>query len=522
MKVGIIGSGISGLYSALLLKKNGIDDVRIFEEHDIIGGRIKNIRFEGMSVVAGAGVGRVESDELLLKLCNDLKVTTRFYDAKSIYSKDIKVDFEVINKIEELKQSMKFFSRKDRSVMTFKEFAIKHMGKREYEKLILYIGETDYEEADVVDVLYDYGFDKSFSSGFKAFTINWDELLASFEKIFRKQLVLGVKVDKIVKKTNGKYSIVVGGHVEEFDKVIIATGISSVKDLLGENELFDNVICQSFARVYVKLNKPLDLEGFRSMITVKPFQKIIEMSREKCVYMISYCDNKMADEWQKKKHSLEVYIEKKLNNLFGDFNNFEVKNVTLVYWKCGTHFFKPMNAKYKSRDDFLKDIQNPGKDDVYIVGEAFSRNQGWCEGALESVHAVMGDVIEKNKNKKKITSKRRSRSRKDGKNNKEDLTTIILTTSTKSEKKLMAIIGNDKVVHFGAKGYSDYTKHRDADRKERYISRHKAHENWEKSGITTAGFWSRWILWNKLTLIDSIKDVENRFGVKISLVKRGY
>ena len=57
MKVGIIGSGISGLYSALLLKKNGIDDVRIFEEHDIIGGRIKNIRFEGMSVVAGAGVG---------------------------------------------------------------------------------------------------------------------------------------------------------------------------------------------------------------------------------------------------------------------------------------------------------------------------------------------------------------------------------------------------------------------------------------------------------------------------------
>ena len=75
--------------------------------------------------------------------------------------------------------------------------------------------------------------------------------------------------------------------------------------------------------------------------------------------------------------------------------------------------------------------------------------------------------------------------------------------------------GKKKTVHFGAKGYSDYTKHKDAERKGRYITRHKAKENWSKSGINTPGFWSRWILWNKSGLKTSIKDTEKRFNIKI-------
>ena len=72
-----------------------------------------------------------------------------------------------------------------------------------------------------------------------------------------------------------------------------------------------------------------------------------------------------------------------------------------------------------------------------------------------------------------------------------------------------------KTVHFGAEGYSDYTKHKDKERMQRYSARHKARENWAKSGIETAGFWSKWILWNKPSLSASIKDVEKRFGIKI-------
>lgn len=86
--------------------------------------------------------------------------------------------------------------------------------------------------------------------------------------------------------------------------------------------------------------------------------------------------------------------------------------------------------------------------------------------------------------------------------------------STKPEKKYDAVFetqdGNTKTVSFGAAGMSDYTKHHDTERKERYIARHEANEDWQKAD--SPGALSRWILWNKPTLRDSIKDYKKRFG----------
>lgn len=63
---------------------------------------------------------------------------------------------------------------------------------------------------------------------------------------------------------------------------------------------------------------------------------------------------------------------------------------------------------------------------------------------------------------------------------------------------------------FGQKGYSDYTKHKDPLRKERYIARHKRmHEDWNDP--TRAGTLSRYILWNKKTFKASLKDYRKRF-----------
>jgi len=70
-----------------------------------------------------------------------------------------------------------------------------------------------------------------------------------------------------------------------------------------------------------------------------------------------------------------------------------------------------------------------------------------------------------------------------------------------------------KKIKFGASAYDDYTTKRQKDekRKEAYLSRHEAREDWTKTGITTAGFWSRWILWNKRTIGASLNDVKKRF-----------
>lgn len=97
----------------------------------------------------------------------------------------------------------------------------------------------------------------------------------------------------------------------------------------------------------------------------------------------------------------------------------------------------------------------------------------------------------------------------------------VLKKSTRTSKKYMVRSPQGGLVHFGAVRpdgtfYEDYTKHKDIDRKTRYIQRHRGNENWGISGIHTAGFWARWILWNKPSLKDSITDTEKRFGICIS------
>ena len=86
---------------------------------------------------------------------------------------------------------------------------------------------------------------------------------------------------------------------------------------------------------------------------------------------------------------------------------------------------------------------------------------------------------------------------------------IIIRPTRKSGKKLEAVIDGKTTVAFGAEGYEDFTIHKDEERKDRYIKRHAKNEDW--SDPLTAGMWSRWILLNKPTLLDSIEDVNKRF-----------
>ena len=86
---------------------------------------------------------------------------------------------------------------------------------------------------------------------------------------------------------------------------------------------------------------------------------------------------------------------------------------------------------------------------------------------------------------------------------------IVIKQSHLPDKKYMAIIDDKKTIHFGQAGASDMTLHKNEDRKNRYILRHQKNEDWNNP--LTAGFYSRWITWNKPTLTESVKDTNNRF-----------
>lgn len=73
---------------------------------------------------------------------------------------------------------------------------------------------------------------------------------------------------------------------------------------------------------------------------------------------------------------------------------------------------------------------------------------------------------------------------------------ITIRKSKRKDKKYDALLPSGKTVSFGAKGYEDYTQHKDPKRKKNYLARH-VHD---PKAITTAGGLARDILWSKPTI----------------------
>ncbi len=86
---------------------------------------------------------------------------------------------------------------------------------------------------------------------------------------------------------------------------------------------------------------------------------------------------------------------------------------------------------------------------------------------------------------------------------------VLIKKSKKRDKKFDAIIDGTKTVSFGAAGMSDYTKHKDDERKKRYINRHKKKEYWNDA--QTAGFYAKHVLWNKTSMQASVADINKKF-----------
>ncbi len=78
--------------------------------------------------------------------------------------------------------------------------------------------------------------------------------------------------------------------------------------------------------------------------------------------------------------------------------------------------------------------------------------------------------------------------------------------------KYYIITNTNKKVYFGQYGASDYTiyykmygKEFAEKKRKAYIARHKVNENW--SNPNTAGYFSRWLLWEEPNINDAYKKI---------------
>ena len=401
----IIGSGMSGLYSAYKIKEFAPKtSFLILEKYkkEWIGGRTSNATFYGTEIVTGAGIGRKDTNPLLIKLMKKLDINYSEFISIMNYSKTFTpVDIvKIINKLKiEYKKHSELHDK------NFKEFFITLFGHNLYNQFIVSAGYTDYENADIRETLYNYGMDDN-KGGWTGLHIPWKKMVDKLYDIighqhfkFSSNVIEVTKVQdnptclfKIKTKDNKIYYA---------NKVIIATTISGIKELVKNKNtlrLYEQIHGQPFLRLYAKFDKKSSeiMKKYASVYTIVPgpLQKIIPMNAEKGVYMIAYSDNdnaKMLHNYLENNEKNRAIFSKLVEKALGmseNENSLKIIALKDYYWPIGTHYYEPLKNTSKSRNEFVKEAQHPEKG-MLVVGEAVSRYQGWTEGALESVESVV-------------------------------------------------------------------------------------------------------------------------------------
>lgn len=405
----IIGSGMSGLYSAYKIKQyTPKTTFLILEKYkkEWVGGRTSNETFYGTTIVTGAGIGRLDKNPLLIHLMQKLKIKFQPFDSIMDYSTTVKRPVDLVKIVNFLKKEYK--KHPSLHSLTFGQFSEKILGKELYTDFKISAGYTDYENADIKETLYNYGMDDN-QSGWTALNIPWKQIVLTLcDKIGWEHLRFSQNVSS-VQKIQENNSCLTNFEIQTekgekyyANKVILATTIASIQSIVpgasDKTSIYQQIHGQPFLRLYGKFNKQsakIMSEYVKHYIKVPgPLQKIIPMNAEKGVYMIAYSDNANAIALKPHLENTEenrVFFSRLIEKSLGiPPNTLTLKAIKDFYWDIGTHYFEPLSksSSFRNRDEFVKAIQHP-EEGFLVVGEAVSRYQGWVEGALESVEKVV-------------------------------------------------------------------------------------------------------------------------------------
>jgi hypothetical protein len=413
----IIGGGIAGLYAAYQIKRLAPPNTSflVLEKNpkQWLGGRAGNETFYGANVVVGAGVGRKSKDHALIKLLKDSKVPNSEFTSSRIYvPRALFHTHDIIKTMRLLKAEYNKRAEHYRhSRKTFKQFFIDTLGESEYRSFVISTGYTDFEDADIYETLYHYGMDDNVS-GWTAIHVPWKDLIDSlYQKIGGSQhFRFSTEVTRIrkIEDNPGIFEVATatpnGNKTYYANKVVVATTVDAVRKIVpgasARTSIYQQIQGQPFLIVYAKFDRESTeiMKKYVTSFTVLEkghLQKMIPMDPDKGVYMVAYSDNQHARALKAKgalentRKNCEMYSKWAADALGIPVSTpLHIIAIKDYYWQTGTHYYEPLTKEFKSRADFIHQAQHPEKGMV-VVGEMVSRDQGWVEGALESVDAVV-------------------------------------------------------------------------------------------------------------------------------------
>lgn len=409
--VSIIGGGIAGLYAAhrLLRSRPGLR-VALFEGEAAVGGRLATADFGGCRVPLGAGIGRKRKDTLLVALLRELRVPSTEFRVSRRYAAGAEPPPGGMRVTLERLVAM----RSRAPGRTFREFGTRVLGAEVYASFVRAMGYTDMEDADAADTLDGYGLDDNTRDAWTGLRIPWstlvDKLTRSIEsrggEIFTNSPVRGHIRDHGDHCCFRVCIVAPPGlppcadAVVRSRKVIVTTPIAPLLKLLppGSRDAYSAVRGQPFLRVYARFEDHASIQAMAHAfpaptVVPGPLGEVIPVDAKKGVYMIAYVDNANALSHHRR------LADSPANRLYwaaclreaapgGVLDRLEVAGIMSRAWATGTHYYAP----HRPGGVDLAKMRAPAPG-IRVAGEVIAaRHQGWVQGALESVDAVLASI----------------------------------------------------------------------------------------------------------------------------------
>lgn len=413
----IIGGGISGLYCLhRLYKKNKDSSILIVEADDYWGGRLKTHNSPHYEI----GALRFNDNHILLKsllkemncpvypLSNDVLFLDYNKKTKEVTQYDNVVEMVSVI-MEMIIKKSKQYTKKEKQQYTLKEWIDYIFQDESISKILieLYGYETMFTKKNAYDLLLTID-KRSNSNNFYGLKFGFSDLCNKIAKPYQDKknikMCLHTSIDRI--EPCGENYKVYGNtnkSTKSFEgtKVIIACKANDLKTFSILKPIFPllkhiyNTPLFRVVAMYPKMNNMMWFENMPKIITNHPLRKIIPMDVKNGLITLVYCDGDDIDPfWEnkkerilKKERQIQTMVQTYLKELFPTLDIPKPNYFKCHIWNTGIHLWK---SKCDSKKIYNQ-IKHPRKN-MYVVGEAFSQNQAWIEGGLETVDQMMNDL----------------------------------------------------------------------------------------------------------------------------------
>lgn len=422
----IIGGGISGLYALKRLHDKYGKNIKValFDDRDYIGGRIRTHKLHGYEI----GAARFNDNHTsLLSLIKKYKLTP--YKLQSL-----------VNYIHVENQKIITYHDAHRTFNNIMRNIIQHSKKESdsllqsmtLEKYIDFITKDSNLSEKLINIFGYYSemcimnaydslksFEKDFvsnqfyvlSEGLSTLCEKMSDEYGTFYDIHMNTSVLSVAYNpnRDMKKNKGIVQFNVTTQNTKTKKklhyacenVVFATKAHQLHqfDILKRiHPLLSKIHSAPLLRIYAKYPVQKGKVWFSDIprcTTNNILRQIIPINYDTGIIMVSYTDGTdiapfFRDKTKQNLKSnkiLKKMIQSELKTLFGIHDIPEPLHFESYLWHVGAHHWKP-NARSV---ELIKSICFP-EPNIYVVGEAFSHNQAWIEGALNSVDNILSSI----------------------------------------------------------------------------------------------------------------------------------